>query len=88
MYVCQFFKGRKFEIIVFTTYFDIFQLKTLANADIINDLSKFLVFLCSSGKFAQANFKLVIVSHFSHIYSYHTQLTIVLALAILISYQC
>ena len=52
-------------------------------------LLKFLVFLCSYQKFAQANFKFVTLSHFSHnSHISHTQLAIVLALAVLISHQC
>ena len=71
------FKGRKFEIIVITAYFDIFQLKPIVNTDNIHDFTKisnfslFRVEICSS--------KFQIGDSFSH-FSYHTQLAIVLAL--------
>ena len=73
------FKGRNFEMIVFIACFDIFQLKTLAKADIIHDfteissISLFISEICS-------------LSQNSHIS--HTQLAIVLALTMFISNQC
>ena len=79
------FKGRKFEIIVITAYFDIFQLKPIVNTDNIcnfTEISSFSLFkveICSS--------KFQISDSFSH-FSYHTHLAIFLVLDMLISHQC
>ena len=79
------FKGRKFEISVIITYFDIFQLKPTAKADNIHDFTEISIFSLFKVEIYSSKFQ--IGDSFSH-FSYHTQLAIVLALDMLISHQC
>ena len=78
------FKGRKFETIVITAYFDIFQLKPIVNTDNIHDFTEissfslFKVTICSS-KFQISEFLTFLISH---------TISIVLAVDVLISHQC
>ena len=61
------FKGIKFEISVIITYFDTFQVKTHIKSDNIHNFTEISIFALFKVEFAQANFKLVTVSHNSHI---------------------
>ena len=79
------FKGRKFEISVIITYFDIFQLKPVVRSDNIHDFTKISIFSLFKVEICSSKFQ--IGDSFSH-FSYHTQLGIVLALDMLISHQC
>ena len=85
------FKGRKFEISIIGTYFNIFfQVKTHSKIIIFMILLKFPYFSIQ-GKICSSKFQIgdsfLHFSQFSHL-SYHTQVAIVLALATLISHQC
>ena len=90
-YVCMsVFKGRKFEIIVFTACFNSFQLKTLAKADIIHDFTEISSISLSISEICSSKFQicdtfslLTQSSHFSHTITYcfstcHAYLTPVL----------
>ena len=75
------FKGRKFEISVISTYFNIFQLKPVVKPDNIHNFTKISIF--SLFKVEICSNKFQIGDSFSH-FSYHTQSDIVLALDMLI----
>ena len=88
MYYCASmsdFKGGKFETIVITAYFDIFQLKPIVNTDNVHNFTKISSFSLSRVEICSSKFQ--IGDSFSH-FSYHTELAIVLALDMLISHQC
>ena len=60
------FMGRKFEISVIIMYFDTFKIKPIIKSDNIHNFTKKSIFSPLKVEFAQANFKLLTLSHNSH----------------------
>ena len=82
------FKDRKFKTSVIITYFNIFQLKLIVQADNIHDFTKISIFSLFKVEICSSKFQICdTFSHFSQ-FSYHTQLVVVLALYALISHHC